>query len=80
MPQEDFDVAPMLLTKFTQGFEEVDYSISIEGPYGVTTPLEAVRLEAQAKGCAVMIQFALIPLTELYGEQPDEEEGETEDE
>ena len=80
MSPEDYEVAPMLLTKFTQGFAEVDYSITIDGPFGVTTPLEAVRLEAQAKGCAVVIQFALIPLTELMGDQPDETEGETEDE
>ncbi len=80
MAPDDYEVAPMLLTKFTQGFAEVDYSITIDGPYGVTTPLEAVRLEAQAKGCAVVIQFALIPLTELMGDQPDETEGETEDE
>ena len=80
MPQEDFDTAPMVLLKYTQGFEEIDYTIPLNGPFDVTTPLTAIQLEAQAKGCAVFVQVALVPLEDFWGKQPDESEGETDDE
>ena len=79
MPKEDYDTAPMVLTKFTEGFAEIDYSIPLNGPFDVTTPLSAVLLEAQAKHCAVIVQMALVPLDDFYGVKPDESEGETED-
>lgn len=80
MAKDDFDMAPIILTFYTEGFAEVNYSIPITGPFEVTTPLQAVELEARAKGCAVMIQVSLIPLDELYGDLPDEDEGDETDE
>ena len=80
MPKDDFDTAPMVLLVYTQEFGEINYTLPIQGPYDVTTPLTAIQLEAQSKGCAVMIQIALIPLEQFWGEQEDESEGETEDE
>ncbi len=80
MAKDDFDTAPMVLSKYTQGFKEIDYSIPLNGPFDVTTPLTAIQLEAQAKGCAVLVNVALITLDEFYGNEPDETEGETEDE
>ncbi len=80
MPQEDFDSAPMVLTRLTRGFGEINYSIPLNGPFDVTTPLTAIQLEAQAKGCAVMIQVALIDLKEFWGDQEEETEGDTIDE
>lgn len=80
MPENDYNAAPMMLTKFTMGFGEVDYTIPLTGAFEVTTPLQAVELEARAKGCAVIIQVALVPLEEIYGDQPDEIEGDSEDE
>lgn len=80
MPENDYDAAPMILTKFTQGFGEVDYSIALQGAFEITTPLQAIEMEARAKGCAVMIQVALITLEELYGDQVDNLEGDIEDE
>lgn len=73
---EDFAAAPMLLTVFTQGFEEINYTIPLDGPFGATAPLTAIELEARAKSCAVMIQVALVPLDEIYGDQPETPEGE----
>jgi len=80
MPQDDFVLSPMILTRFTDGFAEVDYTLPIEGAFGVTAPLTAILLEAQAKQCAVIVQVALIPLDEFYPAEPEETEGETEDE
>lgn len=80
MAKDDYDTAPMVLSKYTQGFAEIDYSIPLNGPFDVTTPLTAIQLEAQAKGCAVLVQVALIPLDEFWGEQEDESEGEISDE
>lgn len=78
MPENDYVNAPMMLTKYTVGFGEVDYTIPLSSAFDATTPLQALELEARAKSCAVMIQVALIPLDELYGDQPDETEGEIE--
>ncbi len=80
MPKEDYDTAPMVLTKYTQEFAEIDYSIPLNGPFDVTTPLTAIQLEAQAKGCAVLVQVALIPLDQFWGKTEDESEGELKDE
>jgi len=80
MPKEDFDTAPMVLIKFTKGFEEIDYSIPLDGPYDVQTTLTTMLLEAQAKHCAVIVQVALMDLDEFWGDQTGETEGETEDE
>ncbi len=80
MAKDDFDTAPMILTFFTEAFGEVNYSVPINGAFEVTTPLQAFELEARAKGCAVVIQVALIPIAELMGDQPEEDEGETSDE
>lgn len=80
MPENDYANAPMMLTKYTIGFEEVDFTIPLSSAFEATTPLQAIELEARAKSCAVMIQVALIPLEELYGDQPDETEGDSEDE
>jgi hypothetical protein len=70
----------MMFTKYTIGFEKVDFTIPLNSAFDVTTPLQAIELEARAKSCAVMIQVALIPLEELYGDQPDETEGDSENE
>ena len=80
MPENDYANAPMMFTKFTEGFGEVDFTIPLNSAFDVTTPLQAIELEARAKSCAVMIQVALIPLEELYGDQPEEVEGEIDDE
>ena len=80
MPKDDFVAAPMVLSRYTQGFEEIDYSIPLNGPFDVTARLTAIQLEAQAKGCAVLVNVALITLDEFYGNQPETSEGETEDE
>jgi len=80
MAKEDFDTAPMVLTKYTQSFEEIDYSIPLNGPFDVTTPLTAIQLEAQAKGCAVLVNIALVPLDVFWGDIEKESEGETDDE
>lgn len=80
VPNEDYDAAPMMLTKFTMGFGEVDFTVPLSSAFDATTPLQAIELEARAKACAVMIQVALIPLEELYGDQPETDEGEMNDE
>ena len=80
MPKEDFDTAPMVMLKFNQEFKELDYSINLNGPFDVTTPLTAIQLEAQAKGCAVFVQIALVPLSWYWGDQEEEPEGDPEDE
>lgn len=80
MPENDYSNAPMMLTKFTEGFGEVDYTIPLSSAFDATTPLQAIELEARAKSCAVMIQVALIPLEELYGDQVEESEGDSENE
>ncbi len=80
MAKDDFDTAPMILTFYTEGFGEMNYSVPINGAFEVTTPLQAFELEARAKGCAVVIQVALIPVAELMGDQPEEVEGEISDE
>ena len=80
MPKEDFDTAPMVMLRYTRDFEKVNYSIALNGPFDVTTPLTAIQQEAQAKGCAVMIQIALISLDDFWGEQTNDDEGETDDE
>jgi len=80
MPKEDYNTAPMVLLRYTEGFEKVDYAIPLNGPFDVTTPLTAIQLEALAKNCGVFVQVALIPLEEFWGPQEDETEGETDDE
>jgi len=69
-----------MLTKYTPGFEEVDYTIPLNSAFDVTTPLQAIELEARAKSCAVIIQVALVPLDEIYGALEEETEGEIDDE
>ncbi len=80
MPENDYSNTPMMLTKFTEGFGEVDFTIPLSSAFDVTTPLQAIELEARAKSCAVMIQVALIPLDELYGDETEVIEGEIDDE
>ena len=80
MPPEDFDTAPMVLTRFTNDFAEIDYSIPLNGPFDATTPLTAILLEAQVKHCAVINNVALITLDDFYGPQTEEPEGEPTDE
>ncbi len=80
MPKDDFQSAPMIFTRFKDNFAEVDYTLPIEGAFGVTAPLTAIELEARAKQCAVIIQVSLISLDDFYGPQPDTDEGELDDE
>ena len=80
MPNEDYGSAPMMLTRYTMGFEEVDYTVPLTSAFDATTPLQAIELEARAKSCAVIIQVALVPLDEIYGDLAEETEGDSEDE
>ena len=79
MAKDDFQSAPMIFTRFKDNFAEVDYTLPIEGAFGVTAPLTAIELEARAKGCAVIIQVSLISLDDFYGTEPDTDEGDKED-
>ena len=80
MPNEDYGSAPMMLTRYTMGFEEVDYTVPLSSAFDATWPLQAIELEARAKSCAVIIQVALVPLEEIYGDLEEETEGDSEDE
>jgi len=80
VPENDYANAPMMFTKFTEGFGEVDFTIPLNSAFDVTTPLQAIELEARAKSCAVIIQVALVPLDEIYGALEEETEGDSENE
>jgi len=64
----------MLLTRYTPGFGEPDFTIRLESPYDITTQLQAIQQEAGAKGCAVIINVSLIPSEELFTSALDESE------
>lgn len=80
MPTDDYQTAPMVLTVFTKGFGEVDYSIPIEGAFGLTTPIQGLELEARAKKCALIIQVSMIDLDEFWGDLLEGQEGAENDE
>ena len=80
MPEKDYDNAPLMMTKFKNGFEEIDFTIPLNTAFDITTPLQAIELEARAKGCAVIIQVGLIPLEEFWGDLTEEDEGDSADE
>lgn len=80
MAQDEILNAPMLFSRYKDQFSELDYSLMMSSAFDVTAPLTAILLEAQSKGCAVIVNVSLITLDEFYGEQPETSEGETEDE
>jgi len=73
MPDRDYALAPMLVVKYTPAFGEVDYAFQIDNPFGMNDTLQALQKEAGAKGQAVMIQMALVPLETIFGPKSEED-------
>lgn len=69
----DFKQAPLLLIAFKDGFTEPDYAAPLGGPFDVTNPLQAALLRAQALGMGVIVQFAVVPLSDIWGDEPSQE-------
>lgn len=67
-------LAPMSMIRYTDNFQEVSYALALNGAFDLTTPIQALQLEAGARGKAVIIQVALVDL-DMYYNQPQDEEG-----
>ena len=63
----------LVYTRYTPKFERVDYTTLLNGPFDMNVPLQAALQEAEAKDCMVVIQLALVPVVDFYGEQPSSE-------
>jgi len=73
----DDSIVLMLMTKFTERFEQVDYTVQLNNPFEITQPLATFQQEAGAKGCVVVIQIALIPAEEYWAKTiPENEDNE----
>lgn len=77
--QQDFALAPMMLAKYTNNFEVLDFAQPLNGSFDMTNYLTTWQQEATAKQMAVMIQVALIPLDVFWGTDETETEEETND-
>ena len=72
-------LAPMSLVRLGDNFGEIQYALSINGAFDVTTPLQGMQLEAGARGKAVIIQVALVDLDTYYGQPSDQERTQEDD-
>ncbi len=61
-------IVPMLFQRFSDEFKTSEWSLMLSGPYEVTNPLQTMVMEAGAKGMAVVIQAALVPIDVLFPE------------
>lgn len=69
------DFVPIIFQKWTPRFEALDYATSLNGPFEITTPLQAIQQEAGAKGCIVIVQISIIPAEDFYGKPEPQPEG-----
>ncbi len=64
-------MTPMVFQRFREEFSEVDWSMALDNPFGLTNIITAMLEEAKAKHQAIFIQAALVPLEWFYGPGPD---------
>jgi len=77
----EFATPPIMFVRMMDEFTGVNYAVPLTGAFEVTTPLQAMQLEAQAKGLGIVIQAALVPLENFFGvpkEEPDGQQSGTE--
>jgi len=73
----DEQLTPIMFARFADEFSDLQWSMFLGGPFEVTNPLQAMVMEAGAKGCGIVIQVALVPIETLFpelGEEPVEDE------
>lgn len=75
MPNEP--LAPMSLIRLGDNFGEIQYALSLNGAFDLTTPVTAMQLEAGARGKCIIIQITLVD-PEIYYGPPETQPGETE--
>ncbi len=73
-----YTLPPMMLSRFTNEFAEIDYSVPIDNAFDVANYLQTWQKEAGVKGMVVVIQVALVPTEKFYENQPATDEGENE--
>ena len=66
---------PIVFQRWSDDFSEVSYSVPLTGAFEVTTPLQAMLLEAMAKDKGIVIQAALMPLEIFFGVPKEEPDG-----
>lgn len=70
---QDFQTPPIMFTRWSDGFGEFQYGAPLAGPFELANPIQAMQIEAGAKGMGIWVQVALVPLEAFFG-QPEEEE------
>lgn len=73
------NIIPLIYQKWTAEFKEIDFAVSLNGPFDLTTPVQALQQEAGAKGMGVIIQASIVPLDWIYGLPPEESEKKSDD-
>jgi len=64
-----------MFQRWSDDFQEVSYAVPLTGAFEVTTPLQAMLLEAMAKDRGIVIQAALVPLEYFFGVPKEEPNG-----
>ena len=71
MAQDQFVL--IMFNRYADDFEALLWTTQLGGPYEVTNPLQAMVMEAGAKGLAVVINAALVSPEVFFPEASEEE-------
>jgi hypothetical protein len=63
-----------MFQRWTDEFQTLDYSSPLQGPFEMTTPLQAMMLEAGAKDKGIVVMAALVDKVVFFGVPETEEE------
>lgn len=75
-PMQEYQTPPIIFQRFKDEFAEFDYGAPLNGPFELANPIQAMQLEAAAKGKGIIVQAALCDLKQFFGTP---EEGEPDD-
>jgi len=68
------EIVPLLFQRWKDGFEAVDWTAMLGGPYELTNPIQTMMMEAGQKGMVVIVQASLVPYEEIFPPEEEREE------
>lgn len=68
----EYTAAPIMFIRETDEFKDIQFAYPLNGPFELANPVQAIQMEATAKGLGVVVRVALVSLDDFWGVPPEE--------